>query len=121
MPLGNDFTAVVSAQGQFSFSRLITGEQVSFGGTQIGRGYDPGAITGDHGIGASAELRYDIRFSDEYLKAIEPYVYFDAAHRRVYVSGGRDAETGSIFTYQQKDSDHYELIGKLPTRQGAQA
>jgi DNA-binding beta-propeller fold protein YncE len=46
-------------------------------------------------------------------------VYFDAKHRRVYVSGGRDAETGAVFTYQQKDADHYELIDKLPTRQGA--
>jgi DNA-binding beta-propeller fold protein YncE len=46
-------------------------------------------------------------------------VYFDAKHRRVYVSGGRDAEVGFIYTYQQKDADHYELIDKLPTRQGA--
>jgi hypothetical protein len=46
-------------------------------------------------------------------------VYFDAQHRRVYVSGGRDAETGFIYAYQQKDADHYELIAKLPTRQGA--
>jgi DNA-binding beta-propeller fold protein YncE len=46
-------------------------------------------------------------------------VYFDAQHRRVYVSGGRDAETGFVYTYQQKDVDHYELIDKLPTRQGA--
>jgi len=44
---------------------------------------------------------------------------FDAKHRRVYVSGGRDAETGAVFAYQQKDADHYELIDKLPTRQGA--
>jgi DNA-binding beta-propeller fold protein YncE len=46
-------------------------------------------------------------------------VYFDARHRRVYVSGGRDAETGAVFVYQQKDADHYELIDKVPTRQGA--
>jgi DNA-binding beta-propeller fold protein YncE len=46
-------------------------------------------------------------------------VYFDAKHRRVYVSGGRDAETGAVSAYQQKDADHYELIDNLPTRQGA--
>ena len=46
-------------------------------------------------------------------------VYFDAKRRRVYVSGGRDADVGFIYTYQQKDADHYELIDKLPTRQGA--
>ena len=46
-------------------------------------------------------------------------VYFDAQRRRVYISGGRDAETGFVYTYQQKDPDHYELIDQMPTRQGA--
>jgi DNA-binding beta-propeller fold protein YncE len=46
-------------------------------------------------------------------------VYFDAAHKRVYVSGGRGFDVGSIFAYQQLDADHYELIGKIPTRPGA--
>lgn len=46
-------------------------------------------------------------------------VYFDATRRRVYVSGGRDNDVGYIFTYQQKDADHYETIGKIPTKSGA--
>ena len=46
-------------------------------------------------------------------------VYFDAAHKRVYVSGGRDNDVGYVFTYQQKDADHYETIGKIPTKSGA--
>jgi DNA-binding beta-propeller fold protein YncE len=46
-------------------------------------------------------------------------VYFDSAHKRVYVSGGRGEETGSVFVYHQKDADHYEIIGKIPTRPGA--
>lgn len=46
-------------------------------------------------------------------------VYFDAKHRRVYVSGGRDAEVGFVYAYLQTDADHYELIDKLPTRPGA--
>jgi len=46
-------------------------------------------------------------------------VYFDAAHKRVYVSGGRDQGVGYVFAYQQKDTDHYETIGKIPTRPGA--
>jgi len=31
----------------------------------------------------------------------------------------RDNDVGSVFVYQQKDADHYELIGKIPTRSGA--
>lgn len=43
-------------------------------------------------------------------------VYFDAVHKRVYVSGGRDTDVGYVFVYQQQDADHYTQIGKIPTR-----
>jgi DNA-binding beta-propeller fold protein YncE len=46
-------------------------------------------------------------------------VYFNAAQKRVYVSGGRDNDVGYVFVYQQKDADHYEVIGKIPTKSGA--
>jgi len=46
-------------------------------------------------------------------------VFFDATHKRVYVSGGRDQGVGYVFAYQQKDLDHYETVGKIPTRSGA--
>jgi hypothetical protein len=45
-------------------------------------------------------------------------VYFDAGNKRVYVSGGRDQGIGYVFAYQQKGADHYETIGKIPTRSG---
>ena len=38
-------------------------------------------------------------------------VYFDSVHKRVYVSGGRDFDVGSIFVYQQKDADR--VTGRL--------
>ncbi|MEJ0027113.1 MAG: POTRA domain-containing protein [Rhizomicrobium sp.] len=79
LPLFASLSAALNAQGQVAFDRLITGEQVAFGGTQIGRGYDPGAITGDHGLGGSAELRYDVRFADSFIQGLQPYVYADAA------------------------------------------
>jgi len=43
-------------------------------------------------------------------------VYFDAVHKRVYVSGGRDTGVGYVFVYQQQDAGHYAQIGKIPTR-----
>jgi hypothetical protein len=46
-------------------------------------------------------------------------VYFNGAQKRVYVSGGRDNDVGYVFVYQQKEADHYKLIGKIPTRSGA--
>ena len=46
-------------------------------------------------------------------------VYFDASHKRVYVSGGRGFDVGSVFVYQQHDADHYTQIGRIPTAPGA--
>ncbi len=46
-------------------------------------------------------------------------VYFDPRLKRIYISGGRDYDVGYVFAYQQKDADHYEAIGKLPTKSGA--
>jgi DNA-binding beta-propeller fold protein YncE len=46
-------------------------------------------------------------------------VYFDPRLKRIYISGGRDYDVGYVFAYQQKDADHYETIGKIPTRSGA--
>lgn len=46
-------------------------------------------------------------------------VYFDSIQKRVYVSGGREADFGSVYVYQQKDADHYELISKVRTRPGS--
>src|SRR5260370_4845061 len=38
-------------------------------------------------------------------------VYFDAAHKRGYVSGGPHQAVGNVFAYQEKHLDHYELSG----------
>ena len=46
-------------------------------------------------------------------------VYFDAPRKRVYISGGRGEDVGSVFVYQQKGPDSYEIVGKIPTRPGA--
>jgi DNA-binding beta-propeller fold protein YncE len=46
-------------------------------------------------------------------------VYYDARHKRIYVTCGRDLPAGFVFVYQQKDPDHYDLIGKVPSGPGA--
>jgi DNA-binding beta-propeller fold protein YncE len=47
-------------------------------------------------------------------------LWYDAAHKRIYASGGRDSDAGFVFVYQQGDADHYELSAKVPTRVNAQ-
>ena len=73
------FSVALTGQGQYAFQPLITGEQILFGGTQIGRGYDPGAITGDQGLGGSFELRYNTAMPDWSIESLQPYAYFDTA------------------------------------------
>jgi len=46
-------------------------------------------------------------------------VYFDPRLKRIYISGGRDYDVGYVFAYRQEDADHYETIGKIPTKSGA--
>jgi hemolysin activation/secretion protein len=53
-------SATVVLRGQHSNDRLVSGEQISFGGGQIGRGYDGGTIAGDRGLGGLVELRWDM-------------------------------------------------------------
>lgn len=67
----------LSGQGQYAFAPLVAGEQITFGGAALGRGYDPGAVTGDQGAGGSAELRWDEHFPSYHLETVEPYVYYD--------------------------------------------
>jgi hemolysin activation/secretion protein len=85
--LGGDYSLVLSSLDQFSFVPLITGEQISFGGLGVGRGYDPSAITGDHGASGSLELRRDFALTDFIVQAVQPYVYAETA-RTWYIQRG---------------------------------
>jgi hemolysin activation/secretion protein len=77
--LAAPFSFAITGNGQYSFEPLITGEQILFGGTQIGRGYDPGAITGDSGAGGSFELRYDTKLPELAINNLQPYAFVDTA------------------------------------------
>ena len=46
----------ISGQTQWTNDKLLAGEQITFGGPSIGRGYDGGAIAGDKGLGLSMEI-----------------------------------------------------------------
>lgn len=72
-------SAMVSVQGQYSTSRLLTGEEVAYGGPAIGRGYDPSTIVGDRGIGGLAELRYDLPLRHPAVMNVQFYAFIDGA------------------------------------------
>jgi len=70
---------VIAAQAQYAFEPLVAGEQIAFGGSPIGRGYEPGALTGDRGVGGSVELRYDAQLPQYGIDLLQPYLFYDTA------------------------------------------
>jgi hemolysin activation/secretion protein len=73
-------TAAASARAQYSRDPLFSFEEFSAGNYTIGRGYDPGAILGDSGLGVQAELRYGSTFpAGPQAWAVEPFVFLDQA------------------------------------------
>jgi hemolysin activation/secretion protein len=87
--ISGPLTAALTVNGQYALNTLLTGEEVSFGGQMIGRGYDPGAITGDMGAGAALEMRYDLKASWFYADAAQLFAFADGATVRNH-SGGID-------------------------------
>ena len=73
-------TFAFSLNGQYSGHPLLSFEEFSAGNYTAGRGYDPGALLGDSGVGIQAELRYGRKYPrrpDEFVA--EPYLFFDHA------------------------------------------
>jgi hemolysin activation/secretion protein len=73
-------TFALDVRGQYSADPLFSFEEFSAGNYTAGRGYDPGALLGDSGVGFQAEIRYGSAFPrrpDRF--AAEPYVFFDHA------------------------------------------
>ena len=89
-PIDQQLSFSFSANGQKAFCPLLTGEEVSFGGPGVGRGYDPGAITGDSGVGGSMEARYDLDLSDLFVDWSQFYTFYDAGVTWVNVGRATD-------------------------------
>lgn len=72
-------TFAVGTRAQYSGQTLFSFEQFSAGNYTIGRGYDPGAIIGDSGVGVSVEARYGRPFPTGVRRLfVQPYVFADA-------------------------------------------
>jgi hemolysin activation/secretion protein len=72
------FSAYGLLKGQYSFQPLLASEQFGYGGSQLGRGYDPAEIIGDRGAAASLELRLTVTPDRFLIQAIQFYAFYDA-------------------------------------------
>lgn len=102
------FSLAVHPRGQYAFRKVLGFEAFAPGNYTVGRGYDPGAITGDSGVGVATELRgprLPIGHGDG--PVVQPFAFIDAAwawdrgagkpQRLSSVGGGLRADLGSRF------------------------
>jgi hemolysin activation/secretion protein len=73
------FGITLAAAGQFSDDVLPSSEQISFGSWRFGMGYPQGEMSGDKGLGLSAELNRRFATGWQYLSAVQPYLLTDYA------------------------------------------
>lgn len=74
------FTLAATVRAQHSDRPLFSFEEFSAGNYTIGRGYDPGTILGDSGLGFQAELRFGrLTPLTSRALAVQPFVFFDQA------------------------------------------
>ena len=67
----------LAAQGQISANKLLSSEEFGVGGSQFGRGYDPGEISGDHGFATKVELQYGGPTNIPVLKGYQFFAFWD--------------------------------------------
>ncbi|WP_017672655.1 ShlB/FhaC/HecB family hemolysin secretion/activation protein [Blastomonas sp. AAP53] len=78
--LGNNASVFIRGRGQLAFNPVLSFEEYSGGNFTIGRGYDPGTIVGDDGVGFQAELRGpQITPIKETDFSFQPFVFMDVA------------------------------------------
>jgi hemolysin activation/secretion protein len=127
--LGRDMAVAVVTRGQYAFDPLLSFEEFTAGNYTVGRGYDPGALLGDSGIGSSVELRgprYKVLESSELR--VQPYAFGDVARvwnkddglpseRLSSAGGGLRADMGERFRLDATLAVPLERVG-LQTKRG---
>lgn len=75
--IGYGFNLLVAMQGQYALDPLLSSEEFALGGATWGRAYDSSTLTGDHGVAARAELRFQPNLDLEPVNAPELYLFGD--------------------------------------------
>lgn len=102
------FSLAVHPRGQYAFRKVLGFEAFAPGNYTVGRGYDPGVITGDSGVGVATELRGPrLPIGRGNGPVVQPFAFVDAAwawdrgagkpQRLSSVGGGLRADLGSRF------------------------
>ncbi len=122
------FAFSINPRAQYAFNKVLGYEAFAPGNYTIGRGYDPGVILGDSGIGVATELRGPrLPIGRGGGPLVQPFAFADAAwawdrgagkaQRLSSVGGGLRVELGSRFrldTTLAVPLDRAGLTGRKP-------
>jgi len=108
-------------RAQVTGQPLLAFEEYAAGNYTIGRGYDPGTLLGDRGIGVSAEIRYGslLRARGKAF-ALQPFAFFDSAwvsnEDRLFAPGGPQhlASLGAGLRASWNDRARLEAMVAVP-------
>ncbi|HEX7854123.1 MAG TPA: ShlB/FhaC/HecB family hemolysin secretion/activation protein [Sphingobium sp.] len=79
--LGRILALAVAPRAQFAFDPIFAFEEFTAGNYTIGRGFDPGTVSGDNGVGATIELRAaGFNLGKMQGLTLRPYLFADGAH-----------------------------------------
>ena len=76
-PLSDRLLLRFNSAAQYSTRPLLAPEEFSLGGSRIGRAFDFNEVTGDHGVGALAEISYRLGDIKGGPKAVEIFTFVD--------------------------------------------
>lgn len=79
LALGDSLSVALSPRAQLGFNPLAAFEEFTGGNYTIGRGYAPGTISGDSGVGLSGELRGPRLRLGNVGARVQPFLFGDAA------------------------------------------
>jgi len=72
----DSWLAIGKVSGQYASAPLFSVEEFGYGGQGFGRAFDPSEITGDHGVNAGLELRYQgLDISKNAY--VQPFAFYD--------------------------------------------
>lgn len=76
--VGPIFSLATTARAQWTDDPLLNYEEFSLGNLTIGRGYDPGANSGDRAVGMRAEARATIPVGDDF--GVQAFGFYDKVY-----------------------------------------
>jgi hemolysin activation/secretion protein len=108
----------VNPQLQWTDQSLLAYEQYQIGNFTVGRGYDPGAASGDRAYATQVQAGWPLGFHTwGFRSVVEPYVFYDAAHLENFVGYHTTVESaGGGIRSVLPWSLHLDITGAAPLK-----